>query len=146
MKKKIVAPEAVHLENKEIEVFEQTENHKLINEKISANKRALQKYESKREYLYPLERIVQDRLVIRNVKYPGADEDFPHSHQALCRFVTMFYPNAKGGGLYVDEPLHEQQRLRAYDRQKKMKARKLRHLVLERNSTYEELLEQLGEF
>lgn len=145
MKRTIQAPEASKKANKQTEIFMEMENHKEINEKIAQNKRGLQRYESKQEFLYPLERIVQDRLVIRNVKYPGADEDYPLNQDALFRFVTMVYPNAKGGPIYVDEPIHEKQRVRAYERQEKMKKRKLRHIVLEPNSTYEDLLEQLGE-
>lgn len=145
MKRTIVAPEATKKANKQTEILLEMENHQEINQKIAQNKRALQRYEVRQEFLYPVERIVQDKLCIRNVKYPGADEDYPNNQDALSRFVTMVYPNAKGGPLYVDEPIHEKQRTRAYDRQVKMKKRGLRHIVVESNSTYEDLLEQLGE-
>lgn len=147
MKRTIHAPQASKIANKSTELLMEMENHQEINEKISAHKRNLQKYESKKEFLYPLERVVghAQNHCERNVKYPGADEDYPHVQDALSRFCTKVYPAAKGGPLYVDEPMHEKQMVRAYDRHEKMKKRKIRHIVVEPNSTYHDLMEQLGE-
>lgn len=142
-KRTIVGPEA--RVEKKAEVFEEMENHEDIRGKVAAHKRALQKYEEKTQILHPIELIAQDQLFIRNVKYSGADEDYPHEHQGLFRFVSKIYPNAKGGPLYVDEPKNPNEIHRAWDRHEKMVARNLRHVIFEKDTSYEHLLEQLGE-
>lgn len=140
--KKIVAPEStkvreVSLQDSEVEAQ--------VSDKVKAHRRALQKYESKKQLLYPIERLAQDNLVIRNVKYPGADEDYPFDQYALFRFVSKIYPNAVGGPLYVDEPKNDVEIHRAYERHEKMKKRNLRHVIVESDTTFDHLLEQLGE-
>lgn len=143
--KTIVAPESK--KSRRVDVHALTEEQEQsIRDNVSSHKRALQKYEAKQEFIYPIERITQDKTVIRNVKFPGADEAYPHAHQALMRFCTSFYPNAKGGPIYVDEPKNDQEIHRAYERHKVMMKNKIRHLIVEKDTTYEHLLEQLGEF
>ncbi len=115
-------------------------------QKIDARKRILQKFDTKDQLLYPVEKVAKDKLVIMNIKYPGADDDYPAVQHVLFRFVTKMYPNAKGGPLYVDEPRNETESHRAWERHEKMKTRKLRHVVMERDTKYYDLLEQLGEF
>lgn len=141
--KKLIAPEAS--KQKDTELMVPSYEDQDIKKKIDSNKRELAKYETKSQYLYPVERLAQDKLTILNVKYPGSDEDYPHVQDVLFRFVNKVYPNAKGGPLYVDEPRNEVQVHRAYERHEKMKKRKLRHVIMERDTDYSHLLEQLGE-
>jgi hypothetical protein len=140
--KKIVAPESSKV--REVSLRDAETGHEQ-SDLLKAHKRALQHYENKKQLLYPLEKIAQDTLVIRNVKYPGADEDYPLEQHALFRFVSKLYPNAVGGPLYVDEPRNDVEVHRAYERHERMKLKKIRHVVVERDTSYEHLLEQLGE-
>jgi len=140
-KKTIVAPES-----KQQKVTEVGEGIQVTRDTMSAaHRRALQKYESKQEFIYPVERIAGHKLFIRNTKFPGADSAYPEVQYALYRFVDKFYPYALGGPLYVDEPKNEQESYRAYEKHKVMLKLGLRHIVVEKDSTYEHLLEQLGE-
>ncbi len=137
--KKLVAPES----KKKIVDLEEKES--MPDLMTPAHRNALRKWDEKQEFLYPLERITQSKLCFRKEKFPGADDVYPEPHQALYRFVSKFYPNAVGGPLYVDEPQNELEIHRAYERQKVMKKLKLRYLIVEKDSTYDMLLEQLGE-
>jgi hypothetical protein len=139
-KRTIIAPESK--KQRMAEIYPDSEPKET---ETAAHRRALQKYEEKQQFLYPVERIAQDKLVIRKTKFPGADEAYPDVTQSLFRFVDKFYPHAKGGPLWVDEPRNEKEIYRAYERHKVMKKLGLRHLVVEKDSTYEHLLEQLGE-
>lgn len=139
----IIAPEASKL--KEQVLAESSPQDVDTSVAIAKHRRNLAKFETKEQLLYPVEKIAQDKLLIMNIKYPGADEDFPFIQDVLMRFVTKVYPNAKGGALYVDEPRNETQSWRAWERHKKMKVRGLRHLVVEQDTEYFSLLEQLGE-
>ena len=109
-------------------------------------RRALEKFDHPREFIYPLEKITRGSVVIRQVKFPGADEAYPLVQDALCRFVSSYYPYAEGGPLYVDEPKNPTEVDRAYRRQKIMRKLKHRYVIVEKDTTYEHLLEQLGEF
>lgn len=82
--------------------------------------------------------------MIRSVKFPGADAAYPDTLDALYRFVSAYYPYAVGGPLYVDEPKNEKEVHRAYERQKVMKKLKHRYVIIEKDTCYEDLLEQLG--
>jgi hypothetical protein len=137
--RKLVAPEA---KRKTVDL---TENEIERDVMTPAHRNALRKWDEKQEFLYPLERITQSKVCFRKEKFPGADEAYPHPQQALYRFVSKYYPYAVGGPLYVDEPQNETEIHRAYERQKVMKKLKLRYLIVERDSTYDMLLEQLGE-
>lgn len=140
MKRTIIAPESKTMSRTDI-----SEDREQISVDLASHRRSLQKYEEKQQWLYPIERIAQDKLFIRQVKFPGSDEAYPEVTQALFRFVSKYYPYAKGGPLYVDEPKNEKEVYRAYERQKVIKKLGFRHLIVEHDTTYEHLLEQLGE-
>ncbi len=142
-KRSIIAPEAKF--QKRIEIGEENEHSLNMDKMTPSHRQALQKYEAKKEFLYPVERIAQDHVCIMNVKFPGADEAYPQPQEALFRFVSKVFPNAKGGPLYVDHPRNEREIYRAYERHKIMAKLKLRHIVAEKDSSYEDLLEQLEE-
>lgn len=120
---------------------------------LMKEKRLLSKQEDSEQLIYPIEQLAQDKLVIGNVKYPGADEDWPDDHMARFRFVTKMYPNAVGGPLYVDTPRNDLETHRAYERQRVIQAKnetlpkgkKIRHVVIKGETSYMDLLEQLGE-
>ena len=140
-KRTITAPEAKH--TKQI-LIDSEESREITTDKLtSAHRKALQRYESKKEFLYPVERIAQDHVCIMNVKFPGADEAYPEPQNALFRFVSKLFPNAKGGPLYVDQPKNDREVYRAYERHKVMAKLNLRHIISEKDSSYEDLLGQL---
>ncbi|MBX4188340.1 MAG: hypothetical protein KW793_04385 [Candidatus Doudnabacteria bacterium] len=144
-KKTIVAPES-KTKKIEVELSREEDQTPLHYEALAAHKRALARYESKRQFTSPIEELVQDiSVMVGTVKFPGADEAYPDVTQALMRFVTKIYPNAIGGPLYVDQPRNDVEVYRAYERQKVMRQLGLRHVIIERDSTLEHLLEQLGE-
>lgn len=146
MKKTIIAVESKTTKRVDIDSNDQDAiAHEQARLAVAANRRALQKYDLKQQFLYPIERITMDKLTLRYVKFPGADEAYPNVQDARMRFCTTFYPNALGGPLYVDEPRNEVDTYRAYERNKVMKKLGHRHLILEKDTTYEMLLEQLGE-
>lgn len=144
--KTIIAPES-KTKKLQIQDSEETENQgPLAYQRLAQHRRLLQKYESKRQFTSPVEELAQNISgVIGNVKFPGADEAFPQDNQALFRFCSKVYPYAHGGPLYVDYPKNEVEIYRAYERAKVMKKLKIRHLVIERDTTLENMLEQLGE-
>lgn len=145
-KRTIIAPEA-KAQSRRVDVYAQEEaDAASIRNKLNHHKRALQNYDAKQEFLYPIERIAQSKIVERNIKFKGADEAYPRMDQFRMRFCDCYYPNAKGGSLYVDMPKNETEAHRAYERHKVMVKLGLRHVILERDTTYEHLLEQLGEF
>lgn len=146
-KRKIVAPEAKTIKQLDLNENESSEGETpLQRDQLNAHKRALARYDSKRQATSPVEELAGDVSgLTRNVKFPGADEAYPQVQQWAFRFVSAFYPNAKGGPLYVDQPRNEAEVYRAYERQKVMKKLKLRHIVVENNSSFVDLLEQLGE-
>lgn len=130
------------MKNKHIEIIEGSPP--IQSDESISHRRALAKFDSKKQFIYPLERITQGTVVIRQVKFPGADAAYPDVTHALYRFVSSYYPYAQGGPLYVDEPKNEKEVFRAYERQKVMKKLGLRHVIIDKDTTYEDLLEQLG--
>lgn len=145
-KKTIVAPES---KVKTVTIEQEQDQEPDTNQaydRLSAHRRALQKYEQKQQLTNPIEELAQNiHGVVGNVKFPGADEAFPLAHQGLLRFCSKVYPYAKGGALYVDYPKNEVESYRAWERNKVMKKLKLRHVVVEKDSSLIDLLEQLGE-
>lgn len=145
-KRTIVAPES---KTKKIEVEQSTElqaETPLEYAKLAAHRRALAKYDQKRQVTSPIEELVGDTSGMEvTVKFKGADEAYPDTIHARFRYCSSYYPNAEGGPLYVDQPRNEGEIYRAYERQKVMKKLGLRHVIIERDSTLEHMLEQLGE-
>lgn len=111
-----------------------------------SHRRRVAQLETERQYVQPLERITRGTVVIRNVKFPGADAAYPDVLDALFRFVSSYYPYAVGGPLYVDEPKNEKEVHRAYERQKVMKKLNHRYVIVEKDTCYEDLMDQLGVF
>lgn len=144
-KRTIVAPEG---KTKRIDLAESATDAETPSEfqSMASHRRALARHDSKKQFTSIVEELVNDTSgLVLNVKFPGADEQYPDYQQALFRFVSKVYPNALGGPLYVDTPRNENEIYRAYERQKVMKQLGHRHIIVERDSTLEHLLEQLGE-
>lgn len=147
-KKTIVAPEA-KFENQRTELDESDLSVVEAESKTQADARhrnAMRKFEIRKRFISLAAQIAEDNLFITNVKYPGADKTYPDPKDADFRYVNKMYPNAKGGPLYVDEPITERDMLRSYARQKIIKKLGLRYIVIEKDSTLEDCWVQLGEF
>lgn len=143
--KTIVAPEG---KNKKtvLQSVEDNDDGPFAYDRLAAHRRALQKYDSKRQFTSPVEELAGNISgMVGNVKFPGSDEIYPNDAQASMRFCSKYYPYAVGGPLYVDYAKTEIESYRAYERHRVMKKLKLRHIVVERDSTLDHLLEQLGE-
>lgn len=80
---------------------------------------------------------------VRNYKFAKADLLYPNNPE--MRTVDKCYPQAKGGMLLVDEPTDEGEALRCYEKQKILKAQGFRHVVIEKDTSLYDALEQLGE-
>lgn len=143
-KKTIIAPEAsigeqrVDMEDGEV----QTESQK--DETSPAHEKALRRVGSRQEFVTLSDQLAEHPLYHRNYKYPNGWKYFPQNSE--MHQVTKYYPLAKGGPLLVDEPRTENEMVLAYEKQKVLKKSGLRHIVVEKDSTMEDLWEQLGEF
>jgi hypothetical protein len=141
MKKVVIAPEA---SKAELRVSEVKDNQVQSGDEMTpAHRTALRKAEMRQQFNTLADQIAEHCLYFRNWKFHGADQVFPKDPEA--RFVTKMYPYAKGGMLLVDEPRTEKQMLQAYERHKFFNKKKIRHIVIEADSSLYDLLEQLGE-
>jgi len=139
--KKIIAPEAKP-QNQSVEVGDFHRND--FDEDSPAHRNALRRAELKGQFISISDQVAQSNLFFRNYKLP-LKVKIPVDHPD-AQIVTKFYPHAKGGPLYVDEPIAAVTIDRAYLRQKILKSFGLRHIVIEKDSSLEHALEQLGEF
>lgn len=145
-KKTIVSPEA-SFENQrmDLETDQGIEtNEKPKDETSPAHEKALRKLGSRQDFVTMSDQIAQHALYHRNYKYPNGWKYFPANPE--MHQVTKYYPLAVGGPLLVDEPRTEWEMVLAYEKQKTLKKSGLRHIVIEKDSTMEDLWEQLGEF
>lgn len=142
-KKTITAPQI----NKQVEVSTVSEEEYLLAHRSTvSHKRALQKYDRKRQFTNIVEELAQNISgMVGNVKFPGADEVYPHPTQAMMRFCSKYFPYAKGGPLYVDYVRTELETFRAFEKHKVLKKLKIRHVVVEKDTSFVNLLEQLEE-
>lgn len=89
-----------------------------------------------------VEDIAGDNLTYLNHYWPGCKEAFP-SDQKL-QTVHRYFPYAEGGPLYVDTP-QQHEKLELYERKEKaMKERKLRYLLLKPDMTEMQAREALA--
>lgn len=85
--------------------------------------------------------VAQDTLCNRNWPWKNARSHFPLD--PLMRTVDKFYPNAKGGPLYVDEPETEGDAKRYEKKRAVMKVEGLRYIVVTRDMTAVDARKQL---
>jgi hypothetical protein len=141
MDKIIIAPQA-SLETRKVEIKEHG-NKKENKEDQKNSKEVINRCELRQKFTNLADQLAQSHYTCRNCKFPGSEQIYTDPLQSSMKFVTKFYANAKGGPLYVDEPMTEKQMLEAYERHKVMLKLNLRHIVIEKDSTLEDLYEDL---
>lgn len=109
------------------------------------HKRSIMRTELRGQFVTLSDHIAESDIFVRNFKFHEADKLYPDLAFVSYRFVTKMYPYAKRGVLFVDEPRNENEVLSAYHKQKQLKKLGYRHVVIERDSTLFDCLEQLGE-
>ena len=77
----------------------------------------------------------------RNYKFRNAAEHFPH--EPLMRTVDKFFQVAKGGPLYVDEPIDQQEAKLCERKAKALGKEGLRYVYITKDMTFEEAAAQL---
>lgn len=155
MKRTIHSPEA-GIRTKTGEAPNHDSFHKDVNpEDTAAHKAKIAKTDlrngAKGHFASMAERVAKSPIYHLNYKIPHAEKHYPIDIES--RFVSKFFPYAQGGPLYVDEPLTENQMIKAYDKQKLLKGMGLRSIVIlnpdkfkDLETAYSDCLEQLGEF
>lgn len=89
------------------------------------------------------DQIACSKVCIKNFKWKEATEDFPMTPNA--RHVDKFYPFAMNGkGLYIDEPQYPDS-IKFCEEKKRpiLEKRGYRYLVIKKETTLEELLEEI---
>ncbi len=85
--------------------------------------------------------VAQNTMHVRNWKYKNADKHFPYD--PLARRVDKYFQNAKGGPLYVDEPMEATDLERCKKKAKVMAIEGLRYCFIEREAKLSDVLKQL---
>lgn len=100
-----------------------------------------------REFLGLAAEIARDTIHIRNSRWPGAAEDFPH--EPALRTCGKFFRDAEGGPLYMDEPVTKGEVEHCKRKADKLRARGLRYVYIHRingiDPSIDSVLEQLGD-
>jgi hypothetical protein len=107
------------------------------------HERAVKRCNERNSFITFSDCLAQSVDYIMNVKWDLGDVNYPNSPE--MRTVNKFYPNAKGGPLYVDEPNDEQNATRCYEKQTKMRKLGLRYVVIEKNMGLYDVQMQLEE-
>jgi hypothetical protein len=99
-----------------------------------------------KEFLGLSAEIAQDTVYVRNCRWPGGAEDFPHV--PLMRTCNKFFAGADGGPLYIDEPVTAREADACRVKQRAMHKRGLRHVFIYRGAkgldpSVEDVLSQL---
>lgn len=89
------------------------------------------------------DRVAGSKVHYRNWEVPGAKEAFPF-HMGL-RFVERMYPYSKPEPLLVDCPMSEYEEKDCDKKAEVFRTFGFRYLILKRNMSFEEALQQLGE-
>ena len=89
------------------------------------------------------DQVAGDRFYYLNQYFPGGREAFPGN--VRMHVTHKYYPYAKGGPLYVDEPqwpfaLEECKRKQVF-----LKSKGIRYVLIQPETTVEQAFEQLGE-
>jgi hypothetical protein len=87
------------------------------------------------------EELAKDKLYYKNHYYPG-NKEFMRDHPRM-RFVDRYFPYAKGGPLYVDEPMDKDEIALCEKKRDFMKEHKLRYVIIEPKAEFQSLFEQL---
>lgn len=102
----------------------------------------LAKLEARREMVGLCDKIAESNVYFRNWKWPGCMELYPNDPG--MRMIDKYYPYAKGGPLLVDEPTFKDEVEKCYTKQKVLKQRGHRYVIIETDTDLVMALEQLG--
>ncbi len=83
----------------------------------------------------------QSDLYIRNEPIPFSKDLFPHNWR--CQYADLYYPNAKGGGIYIDMPIAPYDVTLCEQKHKALHAKGVRYTYLKSNEGEAELLARL---
>lgn len=107
------------------------------------HKRLIERSENLNKFVDLSNTLAESSFYHRNWKWIGADQHYPN--HPLMRTVAKYFPHAKGGPLYIDEPVLKEDIDACYIKQKVMKKLGYRYVVREPDSTLEHMLQQLGD-
>jgi hypothetical protein len=108
------------------------------------NTRILKVAEKRNALITLADQIARNKtLVYKNHPIPGGHKEFPHDYK--MRLVSLFYPLAEGGPLYIDEPMFKNEEASCVKKAAVMKKLNLRYCFICRDSTIEDVVAQLGE-
>lgn len=161
-KRRLVAPQASKAENRSLELDESSPQPPESDESTT-HKRRLQRVTDRQELVSLADRLARESLFTRNYKWDVGNQNFPEDIDAHKRFVTRYYPYTRDidgkarGPLLVDEPRNEYEVRESYEKQKALKKKGLRFVVIEpdrldpetgkliEGSKLEDCLQQLGD-
>ncbi len=93
------------------------------------------------EFLGLSSKIAESTICNRNWPWKNARIHF--IDQPLLRTVDKYYPQAKGGPLYIDEPLTKEEEKLCEIKRPKMLQEKLRYIVINKEASEHEVRSQL---
>lgn len=99
------------------------------------------------EYLGLAAEVAESVVYVRNSRWPGAAEDFPH--EPALRTCDKYFREAKGGPLYIDEPVTRADVAACRRKATALAARGFRYVYIDRgpsglDPSVESVLAQLG--
>lgn len=125
-------------------VIVRNEEAKPIDQDVPDKPNKLHIAEKNNELTSVADKIAGDVFHYKNWYYPNSRIYFPE-HGEL-RFVEKYYPNAKGGPLYVDEPLFEADITDCYKKLPALKDQGLRYVIIKPGQTIDNVCSEfLGE-
>jgi hypothetical protein len=83
----------------------------------------------------------QSELYLRNEPIPFAKDIWPHDWR--YQFADLYYPNALGGGIYIDMPIAPYDVTMCELKHSKLHAKGVRYTYLKSNEGHAELLSRL---
>lgn len=110
-----------------------------------SHQRKINRMVERGKFITIAEEIAKHTFYYRNFKYKGADQLFPHPFDVDQRIVTKCFPLAQKGPLLVSEPTTTLEIKKAYELQKVLRSKGMRHIVIESDTSVYDALEQLGE-
>lgn len=131
--RKIIAPEASAAKKKTTLVSKKADPTQDI--ETPAHRRALARYQDRANLVSLADQVAGDTMFFRNYRWPDANKIYPDDVDAMMRFVSRYYPHAKEGPLYIDEPWNIREVNRCEEKRKHMKKLKLKYVVI--NKEYE---------
>ena len=88
------------------------------------------------------DKLTGDKLCSINWYYPGGREAFPYKPD--CRYVSRYYPNAKGGPLAIDTPNTPEELELSKLKVPHLEKAGVQFYIIDKKKTLEEMLFELG--